>query len=443
MPLNPYQRRLPSEQTEEETGIPGQGPEQVLQRLGAEPSAKEQAQAQAQPESDVDAYQRLSREAEQAAPTEQDVLAAGIRRSLAESRAETPAFLQQMAETAFYKPDYSQMTKVAQAEAERPDIQLTAKEQAQKRLQGLAEGARKRALLPGEMKRQEASAAEAQARMEALKESSALKARANEPASPEDVAKFNKAYGFLKVTLPDNITRGDLSKAWNSAPEWAAKYATAEKGGATKKEIQEMIQEGKAEDAARKLKEFEVPGVGTALTKDDAKILKQSAVAKGRITNQLNAIKKDYGKLSVSEGLENSQVISDIGTRGKDLVMAYKEYFRLGAPQQAELKFLYDMFESTPTDIGKRILSDKTLGTSIDAKINTLNNILEDAWKEEQKVRLRPKEDNASAAPAQQPAAQPSAIIRVKDAQGNIYDVDRKKYEEGKKAGKYGSLTPL
>jgi len=251
-----------------------QDPEQTLQQLAAAPSAKEQAQAQAQPESDVDAYQRLSREAEQAAPTEQDVMAAGIRRSMAESRAETPAFLQQMAETAFYKPDYSQMTKVAQAEAERPDIQLTAKQQAQKRLEDLAEGARKRALLPGEMKRQEASAAEAQARMEALKESSALKARANEPASPEDVAKFNKAYGFLKITLPDNITRGDLSKAWNSAPELAAKYATAEKGGEVRKEVAQTQAQAKVEASENTQKRLENKDFSSALDKTRAEYTK-------------------------------------------------------------------------------------------------------------------------------------------------------------------------
>lgn len=171
--------------------------EQTLQQLAAEPAQR--------PEED---YIRLSKEAEQAAPTEQDVLQAGMRRSLAEQRAETMPFLQQMAQTAFYKPDYSEMTRVAQAEIGRPDIELTAKEQAQKRLQGLAEVARKRALLPGQLKEQEVRSAEADARMQALR----LKSDAASPAAAEDIQKFMDVYGKkYGVTVPDNVTKGELA----------------------------------------------------------------------------------------------------------------------------------------------------------------------------------------------------------------------------------------
>ena len=229
-------------------GLPRQqqDPEETLRQLAAAPSAKEQSQfAIAEqppaddtpvdlseldkgpavtaplrqktlraPESDLDRYARLSQEAEEAAPTEQDVLAAGIRRGMAYSRASTPAFLQQMAETAFYKPDYSQMTKVAEEEAKQPDIALSAKEQAQKRLQGLAEAARKKALLPGQLEEQRVRSAEAQAKMEQLK----LSAEANKPADPADIKKFMDLYGQkYGVTIPEGASKGELKSYYDQA----------------------------------------------------------------------------------------------------------------------------------------------------------------------------------------------------------------------------------
>lgn len=182
---------LPDEQT--------QG-EQTLQQLSATPPQT--------PENDLAQYQRLSQEAEEAAPTQEDVLSAGLRRTGAQLRAEAPAYLQQAATTAFYKPDFSEMTRVAQAEAQQPDMVLTAKQQAQKRLEGLAEGARKRALLPGQMKEQEVKSAEAEARMQELK----LKADARSPAGTEDIKKFMDTYGTkYGVSIPENISKGELA----------------------------------------------------------------------------------------------------------------------------------------------------------------------------------------------------------------------------------------
>jgi hypothetical protein len=185
------------------------------------------------PETDIESYRRLSQQAAEAGPTEQDVLQAGMRRSLAEQRAETMPFLQQMAQTAFYKPDYSEMTRVAQAEVSRPDIELTAKEQAQKRLQGLAEMARKRALLPGEMKEQEVKSAEADARMQALK----LKSDASSPAAPTDIQKFMDVYGKkFGVTLPDNVTKGELSDYYTQGIKGAFGVAEAKERAKLKSE---------------------------------------------------------------------------------------------------------------------------------------------------------------------------------------------------------------
>lgn len=161
------------------------------------------------PETDLEAYQRLSKEAEEASPTAEDVGLAGIKEGFAFQRAQSPEYLAKMAETAFYKPDASKITQVRLAEAERPDVTLTAKQQAQKRLEGLAEAARKRALLPGELEQQKVRSAEAQARMEELK----LKADSGKPASPEDIQKFTDIYGKqYGVTIPEGVTRGQLSE---------------------------------------------------------------------------------------------------------------------------------------------------------------------------------------------------------------------------------------
>lgn len=176
--------------------------EQALQQLANTPPA------QLQPEDAMTAYQRLSKQAEEATPSEEDVLAANIRRVGAQMRAEAPAYLEKAAETLFYKPDYSQITRAAEGEAKQPDMILSAKQQSQKRLETLAEGARKRALLPGQMKEQEAQVAEADARMQALK----LKADAASPAASGDIQKFMDVYGKkYGVSVPDNVTKGELA----------------------------------------------------------------------------------------------------------------------------------------------------------------------------------------------------------------------------------------
>lgn len=195
--------------------------EQTLQQLANTPPDQPAAP---QPEDAMAAYGRLSKEAEEATPSEEDVLAANMRRTGAQLRAEAPAYLEKAAETLFYKPDYSQITRVAQAEAERPDMILSAKQQAQKRLEALAEGARKRALLPGELKEQEIKSAEADARMQALK----LKADAASPAAPTDIQKFMDVYGKkFGVTLPDNVTKGELSDYYTQGIKGAFDVAEA------------------------------------------------------------------------------------------------------------------------------------------------------------------------------------------------------------------------
>ena len=383
-----------------------QDPEQTLQQLAAEPSAKEQAQQQ-EPESDLDRYARLSQEAERAAPTEQDVLQAGFRQSMAQSRAETMPYLQQMAETAFYKPDYSEMTKVAQAESEKPDIQLTAKQQAQKRLEGLAESARKKALLPGEMERQKTQSEESKLRLEALKQASALKTRSNEPASESELAKFNKNFGSLGQVLPENTTRGELSEAYSAANKLLGEYKTKTSVARIGAESREGIAESRAQsaEAARQAKTSEkeaalqIPGVGTAITPDDAKKLKTGNEARLSIMAGIDEISKNYGKLDLSKGEVDPEVIQKIGLEGKNLVMQFKERYGLGAPQAAELRFLFSLSDTDPMSIGRTLLSDKFVGTNVKSKLESLKNIVNRDWNIQVKNRTRSSE------PSQEPQA--------------------------------------
>lgn len=198
--------------------------EETRKQLEAQKTLENLAATPSQPEDAMAAYQRLSRQAEEATPSEEDILAANLRRTGAQLRAEAPAYLEKAAETAFYKPDYSQITRAAQAEAERPDMILSAKQQAQKRLETLAEGARKRALLPGEMREQEVKSAEAEARMQALK----LKADAASLAAPTDIQRFMNVYGTkFGVILPDNVTKGELSDYYTQGIKGAFGVAEA------------------------------------------------------------------------------------------------------------------------------------------------------------------------------------------------------------------------
>lgn len=198
--------------------------EQTLQQLAA---------TSPQPEDSMAAYQRLSREAEEATPTEQDIMAAAMRRTRAQISADAPGYLQQAATTLFYKPDFSEQAAAAREQAKQPDMILSAKQQAQKRLEALAEGARKRVLLPGEMKEQEAKSAEAEARMQSLK----LKADASSPAAPADIQKFMDVYGKkFGVTLPDSVTKGELSDYYTQGIKGAFGVAEAKERAKLKTE---------------------------------------------------------------------------------------------------------------------------------------------------------------------------------------------------------------
>lgn len=191
----------PSPIKEEELSDEQAQGEQTLQQLSSTTPAT-------QTEEPMAAYQRLSKAAEEATPSEEDVMAAAMRRTRAQLSAEAPGYLQQAATTLFYKPDFSEQAVAAREAARQPDMILSAKEQAQKRLETLAEGARKRALLPGQLKEQEVKSAEADARMQALK----LKADAASPANPADIEKFMSVYGKkYGVSVPDNVTKGELA----------------------------------------------------------------------------------------------------------------------------------------------------------------------------------------------------------------------------------------
>ena len=105
--------------------------------------------------------------------------------------------------------------------------------------------------------------------------------------------------------------------------------------------------------------------------------------------------------------------------------MQFKELYGLGAPQQAELKFLYDLADSTPKDIIETLLSDRYAGTSIEQKLNKLKEIVKRNVQEEAKVRLRPEEGAENAPTPTQPQQPPDG---EKETEEEMFERLEKKY---------------
>lgn len=403
-----------------ETELPEQ-PEVTAQREQAE----ERERFAASPEG---RYSAALKAAEEAGPTEEDYRQAAIRQSIAQVGAGMPGYLQQMSTTLFHKPDFSQQAAAAREQARQPDMVLTAKEQAQKRLEGLAETARKRALLPGELKKQEAETSMAQMRMDTLKETARLNADKVSPAKPEDIQKFRDTFGKLGADVPDSISKGELSKAWTDASEQAMKggftLQAAKLGATTKKEVAEMLAEGKKEAAAKKLTEDEkkrnVPGVGIAITKNDADKLKESAIGHSGITKALSDISKDYGIITDSNTKTTEKIAAAqrMKVTQSKILMDYKKFFELGAPQKAELDFLGELVgKPDSTDLVKTIISDKTFGTNLNTRLSTLKTLLDSDFDNVKKLRLEtPEEQTPAAAPTAPASGAPKAPTSTKPA---------------------------
>lgn len=355
--------------------------EQTLQQLANTPPVQPAAP---QPEDDVASYQRLSKQAEEAVPSEEDVLAASMRRTGAQLRAEAPAYLEKAAETLFYKPDYSQITRVAEGEAKQPDMVLSAKEQAQKRLEALAEGARKRALLPAEIGEKQAKTLKTQEELRTLKQKGAPLSEERRKLYEGMINSFISRNNLGDpVSLPEAVTEEDanrllISSKSGDTTSWRAARLEFDKGEAERRQQRFLMgYEQKGEEKAEKAlaKEFTFEGLPyKGRTEKEAQELRNKIAATNSVFTGMDKIKKVYGEIPTKKLSEVPKAVQDIGVRGRDLIMQIKEVYGLGAPQEGELKFLYNLVEtgSGPVAIGKAILSDEIIGTSLPEKLDSL-----------------------------------------------------------------------
>lgn len=334
-------------------------------------------------ETDLQAYERLSKEAEEAAPTGEDVALAGVREGLAFQRAQSPEFLAKMAETQFYKPDAGKIPQIRLAEAQQPDVALTAKQQAQKRLQSLAESARKRALLPGELEEQKAKALDIRAKL-----TGNILSESRRKVAQGLVNSVLKSSKMPAIELPPDATEADVDRIIR-----AAKNEDTSTFKALQADYQNRSLTQRSEESARKRKEETtgrtVPGYGEALTEDDAKTLKKSLIAKENLVRGIDNIANQYSKLSLSDLKTNTEALQEIGQQSKDLVMQFKDKYGLGAPQAAELKFLYSLVEGDPTQVGTNLLTEQLTGATVQQKFNSLKKKLEDGMDTELRFRMR------------------------------------------------------
>lgn len=407
-------------------GVPDEDENQVLAALPATP------------ETDIEAYQRLSKEASEAAPTEQDVLMAGVRRSLAETQAAGIPYLEKAAETAFYKPDYSKMAEATKIGLGRPDAILTAKEQAQKRLESLAEGARKRALLPAEMAEKEAKTLKTQEELRTLKQKGV-------PLS-EDRRKLyeNMINSFISrnnlgdpVSLPEAVTEEDANRLLTSSKSgdttsWRTARLEFDKEEAGRRQQRFLMgYEQKGEERAEKQSEKEVVVGDEAYkgrTTAEAKDLRGSVAAFNTIKNSLNDLKTQYANINIDNYQKAPRAIQEMNTIGNDLIMRIKDLYGLGAPQTAELQFLYGLLGTSPNEVLKNILMDKTLGTSFPEKLDTIERVYSNGLKSALEAKAvkkegggtslpKSKEGTPSSAKPSTPAAKPAKPVVIQKGQ--------------------------
>lgn len=405
-------------------------------------------------------YANVLKQAAAAGPRASDYRAAALSRMFSGIGASTPEYLSRMSQTLYHQPDFSWMGAGQKDLADLGDYDIKAKEAEKKRLVDEAAGIRQEALLPGEMAAQEAKSQEVQAKLDALK-----------PASQEELADAEQQLGFkvppgtTKKEINDllisqgvsqsrtqaaqpvsdtyrkmvakqlsRITGEDVDLADFSSDE-IREFAGIAKFGQITPEQQERLKQGQkrlelsekgqSETQVRAEKKQEekdiallVPGLGRALTPDDAKKLKPLVAAQNRLVAGLDDITKGYGKLKAESVLKSPKTLEQIGVQGKDLVMQFKELYGLGAPQAAELKFLFSLIDSDPKSVGVTMLSDRYAGTSVEEKLNKLKDIVKRNVQEEAKVRLRPEKgsDETGQAPTQpqQPVGEGTVKVRNK-----------------------------
>ena len=456
-------------------------PEEPLTETELQPSAQER-------------YANVLKQAAAAGPRASDYRAAALSRMFSGIGASTPGYLSKMSQTLYHKPDFSWLGAGQKDLAAIGDYDIKAKEAEKKRLVDKAAGIRQEALLPGEIAAQEAKSQEAQARLEALKPASKeqldeyenltgtrlpanttraalakFMERALTPMTPYEKEKVRHAevkteliktgQGVSKSEQPvsdtyrkmvakelSRIMEEDVDLTGMSSNEIRDFASLAKHGRITpeqKARIKAAIERNDLRQKELKdKKEREelallVPGIGRALTPDDSKKLKPLAAAQNRLVAGIDDIAKGYGKLKAESVLKSPILIQQIGVQGKDLVMQFKELYGLGAPQQAELKFLYSLADSTPKDIIETLLSDRYAGTSIEQKLNKLKEIVKRNVQEEAKVRLRP-EEGAETSPTPTQPQQPDGgdQVRVeKISTGRTGSMSKAAFEQDQKSG--------
>ena len=113
----------------------------------------------------------------------------------------------------------------------------------------------------------------------------------------------------------------------------------------------------------------------------------------------------------------------------KNLIMSFKEKYGLGAPQTAELKFLYDLVgRPDPQGVLMTQTISKLTGTTMGQKLDSLKNMLDRDFQKVKDVYIIEPETKSS-----QPAAQPAAAPAEQPAQAPKFKNETEEYEYLKK----------
>jgi hypothetical protein len=296
-----------------------------------------------------------------------------------------PGYLQQMSKTLFHTPDFSDQSAAAKARLERPEYELKGKEAEQKRLQDVAEGVRKEIMLPAEL---------AEKKAKSLKTAAEIKALEAKGAPLTDVrrklyeAQINRFIAKNKLgepmQLPEGITDADAGRLFMAAQKgdttsWRdarlafdqqklefqkGKEATAENRWAIEREEKDL-----AKGFTFNNESF------TGRTEKEAQALRKQIADYDTVKAGLNDLTTDYAKLTLDNIKEFPAVMQSMDTVGSNLVMRIKNLFELGAPQEGELKFLYNFLSANPGNVAKSLLLDATLGTSFPDKLKNIDRI--------------------------------------------------------------------
>ena len=179
-------------------------------------------------------------------------------------------------------------------------------------------------------------------------------------------------------------------------------------------------------------RELEVPGIGIALTKDDAKILKEGKEQKDsfdRKLNELISLRKKYG----TEFL-NREAVARGKQLSKDLLLTYKNMAKLGVLSQADEKIINAIIPADPLGAGVNLISgqdpilsnlEKFRDDSNSDFLNKIAGRVEDGEQIAESMRSGP-------GPIEQEAGQANADpSNIGAKPGTIVEVEGKRYRVG------------